>query len=94
MQAVEEYTDDIKQEIQQKNLKKIYNLGGLRFYTCPVSYITQDTAEIIRMVYLCEASGHLLYGGGWADQPFWFVEAYEMYKAENMKYIESMKDRR
>ena len=27
-------------------------------------------------------SGHLLYAGGLADQPYWLIEAWEIYKIE------------
>ena len=91
MHVVEEYTDEIKQEILSRDLKKVFSLGGLRFYTCPASYITEETGEIMRSIFLCDASNHLLYAGGWADQPYWFMEAYEIHKAENLKYIEGMK---
>lgn len=36
----------------------------------------------MRAVYLMDGSGHLLYGGGWVEQPAWLVEAYEMFRCE------------
>ncbi len=41
----------------------------------------------MRLVYLVEDTSLLLYGGGWGDQPFWLVEAFEIYKYEAHKFI-------
>jgi len=57
-------------------------LEGLRLYECPVSYITEDTWEIVQMIRLLEHTGRLPLSGGWADQPYWFVEAYGIYLEE------------
>lgn len=57
-------------------------IGGLRFYECPLSYLSEETSEIMRLVFLIDESGRLLHGGGWAEQPCWLVEALEIYRAE------------
>ncbi|MBI1913033.1 MAG: hypothetical protein HYS21_13685 [Deltaproteobacteria bacterium] len=52
-----------------------------------MSYISPETLEIARLVYLVEDTGNLLFEGGWAAQPFWLVEAFEIYKYESIKSI-------
>jgi len=34
------------------------------------------------MVYLMEDSKQLLFDGGWSEQPYWLIEAIQIYKAE------------
>jgi len=58
------------------------SLSDLRLYECPLTYITPETWEVIRMVYLMEDSKQLLFDGGWSEQPYWLIEAVQMYKAE------------
>ena len=38
-------------------------------------------------MYLVDDSKQLLFGGGWADQPHWLVEALEIFKAETAKRL-------
>lgn len=80
--AVEEYLLETREEIVRKGASKVFTLGSMRLYECPLSYLTDETIEVIRGVYLMDNSGHLLYGGGWADQPAWLVQAYEIFKHE------------
>lgn len=85
VRAVVEYTDDVKQEILDKGCGKVFSLGDVRLYECPLSYITKDTYTIMQIVFLAEES-HILYiEGGWANQPSWFVEAYNINKVEQVK---------
>mgnify|MGYP001612884398 CR=1 FL=1 len=90
--AVAEYTQDVKIELKEKNAQKVFSLGGLRLYECPLSFITEDTALIMRLVYLIDTSKHLLHQGGWADQPCWFVEAVEIYRVEAAGYLKRLND--
>lgn len=83
--AVTEYTDEVKAEIKGKKAQKIFGLAGLRLYECPTSYIEAETSATMRAVYLMEATGHMLYAGGIAEQPYWFLEAYEILKTEQAK---------
>lgn len=81
--AVLEYTPEVAAEIQERGVAKVsVPLSGLRFYECPLSYVTTETHEIVRAVFLIDVSGHLLYAGGWGDQPAWLVEAYEIFRVE------------
>lgn len=80
--AVEGYSGPVREEILRKGACKVFTLGTLRLYECPLSYLTDETIEVMRAVYLMDGSGHLLYGGGWAEQPAWLVEAYEMFRCE------------
>lgn len=60
-------------------------MGDLRLYECPQSYITEETWQIIRTVFLVDGSQQLYFKGGWADQPHWFIEALEIYRAEKAR---------
>jgi len=80
--AVDEYTDSVAAEITAKGAKKVASLKGLRLYECPASYLTAETREMQRALYATEAFKTMPLAGGWADQPCWFVEAYEIYRAE------------
>lgn len=88
--AVCEYTDEVADELKRKKAVKVVSLGGLRLYECPASYLTADTMEMQRAVYATEAFGLMPLAGGWAEQPCWFVEAYELYRAERSA---AMKDK-
>jgi hypothetical protein len=79
---VDSYTDDVVEELKDKSATKVFRLGRMRLYECPLSYISEESAEIIRLVFLVEGSTSLLLSGGWGAQPAWFVEAYEIYRAE------------
>ncbi len=80
--AVEEYSGPARDEIVRKGAGKVFTLGTMRLYECPLSYLTDETIEVMRAVYLMDGSGHLLYGGAWAEQPAWLVQAYEIFKYE------------
>ncbi|MBI5827660.1 MAG: hypothetical protein HZB22_08035 [Deltaproteobacteria bacterium] len=81
-QAVRAYTDEVTRELGDKGAQKVFSLGDVRLYECPLSYLTEDTYCLMRLVFLIEDSGFLLYAGGWGEQPHWLVEAFEMYKVE------------
>lgn len=80
-----EYTNEVTEEHKEKAARKVFSLGDIRLYECPLSFITRDTHEIMSLVFLIENSGHLLHAGGWGNQPAWLVEAYQIYKAEAAK---------
>ncbi len=80
--AVSSYTDNTVEELQDKGAQKVLGLGDIRLYECPLSYLTEETAGIMRVVFLLDSTGQLLFEGGWADQPFWLAEAYEIYRSE------------
>ncbi len=54
----------------------------MRLYECPLSYLTPETYELMRMVFLVNETGVLLNEGGWGAQPYWLVEAFEIFKVE------------
>jgi len=64
----------------------------LRLYECPLTYILKESWEVIRLVYLIESTGQLLFEGGWGAQPFWLVEAYERYRIESFKRLKETND--
>jgi len=86
------FTAGVSEEIKRRNALKVFSLGEIRFYECPLTAITVDTLDIIRAVYLVESSGRLFFEGGWSDQPHWLVEAYEIYKRESFEYLKGRKN--
>lgn len=82
--AVKSYTEDVKKEHQEKGAKKVFP-GSIRLYECPLTYISRDTHELIRLIYLIEDSKVLLHPGGWANQPYWLIESLELYRIQYMK---------
>ena len=85
--AVLEYTDEVVSEIKEKGAQKVFSFNGIRFYECPLTYISTDTWDILRLVYLIDDSKTLLHPGGWGDQPAWLVEAVEIHKVESAKKV-------
>ena len=69
--------------------QKVLGLGDIRLYECPLSYLTEETAELMRVVFMIDSTGQLLFEGGWADQPFWLVEAYEIYRTEKARFTDA-----
>ena len=72
----------MKEEIKEKRAEKVFSIGGIRLYECPLTFIEAETWEVLRLVYLIEDTKVLLHGGGWGNQPVWLVEAYEIFKSE------------
>lgn len=87
MRAIEKYTDDITARLKETGAGKVFSLGTIRLYECPVSYLSGDTREIIRLVYLLEDTGNMLHAGGWAEQPFWLIQAFEIFKRETARVL-------
>ena len=81
-----EYDDEQKKRIsaylEESNAKKVFTLGELRLYECPLKWISEDTWRMLRAIHLSKDSGVLYSAGGWDDQPEWFVEAYELHRIE------------
>lgn len=75
----------IDHEILSKDATKVHTLGEVRLYECPLTYITRDTADMIRMAYLAESTSKLFTSGGVGDQPSWFVKAFELCKIEQKR---------
>lgn len=90
--AVTEYTEEVKEELKEKGAEKVFSFGDVRLYECPLSYISEDTGELIRLCFLVDDTGNLLYDGGWGNQPMWLVEAFEAYKAEMLRHLEKTKN--
>lgn len=86
------YTPGINEEHGERGAKKVFRLGDIRLYECPLSYLTPDTAEMMRAVYMAEGSSALLLPGGWGAQPHWFVEASEIHRAERAGGIKENSD--
>lgn len=83
--AVTEYTYAVTYEHRERGARKVTGLGDIRLYECPLSYITSDTWEIVRLAYMVEDSKRLLHEGEWGAQPHWLIEAVEIYKTEAAK---------
>jgi hypothetical protein len=69
---------------------KVATLAGVRFFECPALLITPETHDLLWALHLVE-QGHLLWPGGWADQPYWLVQAQDAYKRELRDWHESKK---
>lgn len=78
-------------EIKGKDVTKVFTLGDIRLYECPLSYITRESAEIKSTVYLLDGSSNLLYAGGWGDQPAWLVEAVGICRGEEARRMKKDK---
>jgi hypothetical protein len=89
---VESFTENIAGEIARIGAVKVFSLGSIRFYECPLTALSAQTFEMIRIVYLIESSGRLYFDGGWAGQPHWLVEAYEIYKRERYQYLKGQEN--
>ena len=90
--AVSEYTPTVTRELKEKGGVKVFSLGDIRLYECPVSYITEDTVLVMRLVYLTDEIGVLLYEGGFGAQPAWFVEALEIFRGERVRSMREKAD--
>jgi len=65
-----------------KGAQKIYVLGDIRLYECPLSWFRPKIITLLSMVQLTLETKQLLFSGGWARQPAWFVEAATLYQNE------------
>lgn len=83
--AVEAYDAGVAVEIASKECSKVVSLGDLRLYECPLSYITEETFEMMRTVFLIESAGRPYMNGGLESQPCWAVEAFEIYQFERAR---------
>lgn len=81
-----EYTDEVKAELAEKGAQKVFTVGDIRLYTCPLSFISSDTIDLIRISALVDCTGHLLHPGGLGDQPAWLIEGLEIYRIERAKW--------
>lgn len=83
--VVYSYSPEVKGELKAAGARKVAGLGGLRLYECPESLLDGETAMVMRAVFLADGSGRLLYEGGLAGQPCWFVEALEIWQREKAR---------
>ena len=66
--------------------QKVFTVGDIRLYTCPLSFINSDTIDLIRTSALVDSTGHLLHPGGLGNQPTWLIEGLEIYKLEKARW--------
>lgn len=78
------YDELIKQELRARKCAKVISLGDLRLYECPLSYMTAETLDVMRMVFMMERGGRY-FSGSLSDEPCWAIEAYEIYQAERAR---------
>jgi len=76
--------------LKKRKVKKVWKLGDIRLYECPLSWISQDTNMIIDQIFLTVDTPALFFPGAWSDQPAWFVEAWKIYK--RVQFEELSKD--
>ncbi len=82
------YTPEINEELKATAARKVgVTMGDLRLYECPLSYITDETHQMMRTVFMVDGTQALYFSGGWADQPCWFIEASEIYRAETARKL-------
>lgn len=86
--AVTKYTDEVIQEHKVTGAQKVFSLGNIRLYECPLTYVTAETWEIIGLINLMEDSRNLLFSGGWAEQPAWLIETIQIAKTEVTREIQ------
>ncbi len=67
--------------LKEAKAEKVASLAGVRFFECPALLITPETHDLLWALHLVE-QGHLLWPGGWADQPYWLIQAQDVYKHE------------
>lgn len=72
---------------------KVSGLGDIRLYECPLSWITPETHELLRLVNFSRDSSVLYAAGGWEDQPDWFVRAYDIVRTEIMQWDKKTKSK-
>ncbi len=90
--AVDDYTDEVKAALSENNAKKVFTLGDMRLYECPLSFISGETQEVIRTVFLMDSTKRLLFTGEWGEQPAWLVEAYGIFLMESAAYLKDRQD--
>ena len=47
-----EYSEEVKEELKEKEAQKVFSLGDIRLYECPLSYITEETRDLMRLCFL------------------------------------------
>lgn len=62
--------------------RPVYLIHDYNYYECINSWITPETIGTIKAVFLTIDTNQLFFPGSWSEQPFWFVEAYEICKNE------------
>jgi len=77
----EDTTPDLVRQIKKSGVSKVWKVGPVRLYECPLSWIKQQTHTIIETLFLVADSPALLFDGGWMKQPNWFVEANKIFKS-------------
>lgn len=95
--AFDGVTDTSKEDLAfADKATKVFNLENgkdiIRLYECPLTYITRETGELIKLLYLYEDTKQFLYSGGIAEQPYWFIEAIDIFKQET--YQQTLKQNR
>jgi hypothetical protein len=86
--------EEMKRGIASEAPKVMGLAGGesvLRLYECPISYITSESMDVLSMVRLTHETNILPLSGGWADQPNFFVEAYQLFSTELYHHSEKRK---
>ena len=92
--AAFQYTDEVKAEIKRTEAVKVWSTGDIRLYECPLSLFSDPDLEAIRRaVYLSISTGTMMYSGGFAEQPCWFIEALEIHRIEALRRKEKEDDR-
>jgi hypothetical protein len=84
------WTDAIAEELQEKGANPVFDCA----YECPLTFITEETNSIVNTIGLISTTGFLYYAGGLGDQPFWLIEAFEIFKAEEAIEMDKIRRQR
>ena len=79
--------DDLKSKIKYKGAfpETVWKLGDLKLYECPLTWITRETALLMK--WLCfEEKPVKVFPGEWIDQPVWYIEAIEILNSERFEH--------
>ncbi len=83
--AIEDFKTLEYEEIEKSGQRKVWPLGTIRLYECPVTWITQESIDMMDACFMISNSSSLLFPGAWSDQPMWLWEAFKIYKTETNK---------
>jgi hypothetical protein len=67
---------------------KVWSITDLYFYECPKTWITNETMQLIDLLYL-EDTPTKIFPGTWLDQPKWWLEVIKIFKHETAEYYKA-----
>jgi hypothetical protein len=89
IEDLKELAIEYELDLTKKSCSLANGKGTIRLYECPLTYVTQETNELIRVLYLMDNTNQMFFEGSLNDQPYWLVEAYDIFKTETY-YLQKM----